>query len=312
MPEIHAFIGSDKNAGKTTALLYEYQKFRLQGKQIVLTGIGINGESIDAYDGHSKPTILAHTNTYVITNPESANLLGPLIEIVKHLLPPRYSRPLVLIKMLAPAEILIQGPNEKWEFQHLKEDVNSILPHSLILLDGSIDRQFLGHSDICDYLYYCLYSSHRIPQRNKAKSQMRSLLLPLYNRSLPPIPKGSNWCGWDVKNQLLGFSDNPAFLDPDLQILLSQRPSPLHLLWLGGALTSKLAERLCAIPKLNVILEDHTLWQNVSTGKVKIPQHIWLRQKPALKKIYLREEIAWDDVLPSGCQIQNLYREATP
>lgn len=312
MPEVHTFIGSDKNAGKTTAFIYEYHRFKAMGKQLVLSGIGINGEAVDAYDGLKKPSISVNKGDYVVTTWDHANRIGAFVEIIQHLLPPRYSRPLVLLKMLATLDVLIQGPNEKWEFQHLKEDLNLLLPDCLILLDGSIDRQFLGHNDICDYLYYALYSSNRSPQRMKAKSQIQSLMLPVFPGVVPMIPEDSNWCAWDQNHSCLGHSSHPAFMDEDLNHLLALRPCPINLIWFGGALTQKLAEKLAATKEVQVVLEDYTLWQNVSTNKVKTLKNVWLRQKPTLVKIYLREELAWEDSLPEGCLVENLYREKRP
>ncbi|MBW7875226.1 MAG: hypothetical protein H3C47_04455 [Candidatus Cloacimonetes bacterium] len=312
MPEVHTFIGSDKNAGKTTALLYEYQRFRSLGKQIVVSGIGINGEAVDAYDGLKKPCITIHKDDFVITTWDHANKISSFVEVILHLLPPRYSRPLVLLKMLATLDVLIQGPNEKWEFHHLKEDLNSLYPHSLILLDGSIDRQFLGHKDICDYLYYSLYSSNRSPQRTKARSQLQSLMLPVFTGTLPKVPQDSSWCAWDQNQNCLGYSSHPAFMDEDLNHLLALRPCPVHTIWLGGALTQKMAEKLSAIKEIHIVLEDYTLWQNISTSKVRKLGNVWLRQKPTLVKIYLREEVAWTDDLPDECPSYNLYREELP
>ena len=48
--ETLAFIGSDKNAGKTTVFNFVYQKMHAADTMVCLTSIGINGEPVDTYE----------------------------------------------------------------------------------------------------------------------------------------------------------------------------------------------------------------------------------------------------------------------
>ncbi len=65
------FIGSDKNAGKTTAFNFVYKKLQnahCQSARICMTSTGISGEAEDKFTGRNKPFVDIFKNTYFITS----------------------------------------------------------------------------------------------------------------------------------------------------------------------------------------------------------------------------------------------------
>ena len=68
--ETYCFIGSDKNAGKTTALNFIYDSLCRKDcpPPLCLTGIGINGERVDNFDGSAKPEVRLRVGSHFLTH----------------------------------------------------------------------------------------------------------------------------------------------------------------------------------------------------------------------------------------------------
>ncbi|KKS25492.1 MAG: hypothetical protein UU83_C0005G0001, partial [Candidatus Jorgensenbacteria bacterium GW2011_GWF2_41_8] len=196
-----SFIGSDKNAGKTTALNFVYQKLKkenlsLKGNRnkgnsnktnnnVVITSVGINGEEFDNYESskqykYLKPEITIYNNDLFITASYHLEQLNGHYQILHIFDRPKFNKPLVLGRMLFDSKLILEGPNEKNELLEVKKyllNIENITLNQLhfFLIDGSIDRQFLAHPQVSDYFFFSLLLCNRPQQINKAKN----LLAPL-------------------------------------------------------------------------------------------------------------------------------------
>ncbi len=162
--QTYSFIGADKNAGKTTMLNFVYDRLYKDHKRICLTSIGINGEEKDNYEGHPKPRIKIKKNSFFITQKDHLTDLPGFYQTEKIFTQPTYKDTFILGKALFDLSLVLEGPNEKREILKIKEE----LPKNLLLLiDGSIDRQFLGDPTISDAFYFAIsIDQSRLSKKN--------------------------------------------------------------------------------------------------------------------------------------------------
>ncbi|MBF0359513.1 MAG: hypothetical protein HQK49_00785 [Oligoflexia bacterium] len=365
-----AFIGSDKNAGKTTSLNFVYQKLKREAKEVkeakernfIITSVGINGEEFDNYESsdlhkYLKPDITIYRGDYFVTATEHLEKLSGQYKIIHIFDGPRFSKILILGQMLVDCKLVLEGPNEKDELLEVKNYLNLNSKkgslqhqHQFFLIDGSIDRQVLAHPKISDYFFFSLLLSNRPEQINKANN----LLVPIglvscdhciadYIRNILNNDKNGN----NTKSLLLkieyeqGKSNSIstiyrgtkiAFLDDELIkhcIKYSDTDSNSNLyLYLNSALTKSLNNILVPFKHLKIILDNFTIYQDVSACKtsllsdvldlakdlVKDKDHkILLLNQINVSALFMREEVDMDTSIIhkySGKKpVINIFRE---
>jgi hypothetical protein len=306
MMETLAFIGSDKNAGKTTVFNFVYQKMHAANTLVCLTSIGINGEPVDTYEGHPKPKITVYKHSFFITAGEHLKPHTGKYETVHLFLPPRFSKPYVLAKSILDME--------------MKGLIGKVLPSGLLLVDGSIDRQFLAHPSVCDGFYFAVLASSRKQQFRKANDFLTALALPVCPKDL----RGDieEFQTQETKSLLLGDSPGPIyhgrqipFLDETLREAVKRQKGEECVLYLNGALSKSLFSLLSPFSTLTVVLDNFTLYQNVSVdaglGRSFRPR-LFLFHPVKVKSIFLNVE--GEDhrsrlEIPPHIPVHNLYRE---
>jgi len=315
-----SFIGSDKNAGKTTVLNFVFRKLSEDPGRAVpvcLTSIGINGEEVDTYEGHPKPSIRLYKGSYFVTACEHLKELTGRYEICFSF--NDFNKLYILGKCLSDFQVVLEGPNNRQELLRLKKVVGTLLPDSRLLIDGSIDRQFLAHPDISDGFYFALLISDRKEQLQKAHDLLFSLTLPVCpeNHRLFLTTTGiedRKSILYDRENKILYHGSEMPSLDDNLKDACMKCKDSKTSLYLNGAFSKSLFSFFAPFKKLTIILDNFTLYQNISVGENLGPRfspEIFLLHPVRVNTIFLREdagETAFPG-LPQDIPIINLFRE---
>lgn len=313
-----SFIGSDKNAGKTTVFNFVHRRLHKSDKgcpAICLTSIGINGEDVDVYEGHSKPHIQVVKGTLFVTAAEHLNGLAGKY-IIQHIFSsPDFSKLFVLGRCLLDFPVVLEGPNDKQEILRIKNVLQEFLPQGHLLIDGSIDRQFLAHPQISDEIYFSVLISGRVEQRQKA----RDLLFSLSIRECSPWIKALLQRHLAAEDKTLFFDEEHRvvyrglgvpFLDEELKTVCSKFKNQKSHLYLNGALSKTLFNFLAPFRQLEVVLDNFTLYQNISVQKKSdrvFRPKLSLLNPILVKKIFLRQMAGKPLDLPANIPALNLF-----
>jgi hypothetical protein len=321
-----AFIGSDKNAGKTTVYNFIYNRLIEKGsekKPICLTSTGINGEAFDTFEGHPKPSIVIYRNSYFITTAAQLIKYKRQYEILDRLKGPNFSDHYILGRCTKDFHIVLEGPNRKDEVMRAKQIIENHMPQTCLLIDGSIDRQFLGHPDISDVFFFSILISDRKEQKNKASALLAPLCVPvsscmhknLIQTHLKKDTKSLLFC---ENHHLLFHGTQIPFLDASLKKKCEKIGKQPGLLYLNSALSKTLSGFLAGFINLKIILDNFTCFQDVSNHQISscgLSKRLYLFHPVKVLGIFLRretEKISADTLdLPDNIPVYNLY-EDTP
>lgn len=315
-----SFIGSDKNAGKTTVLNFVFRRLSEDPGQdvpVCLTSIGINGEEVDSYEGHPKPSIFLYKGSYFVTAGEHLKELTGKYEICFSF--SDFNKLYIFGKCLSDFQVVLEGPNNKQELLRLKKVVADILPDSCLLIDGSIDRQFLAHPDISDGFYFALLISDRKEQVQKAGDLLYSLSFPVCSRNHRQfLAKTGNQDTksilYDEKNQVLHHGSEIPSFDEDLKNASMKYKNTNTFLYLNGAFSKSLFTFFAPFKNLTIILDNFTLYQNISVRENLGPRfspEIFLLHSVKVNKIFLKQDTGKTAFpgLPKNIPVINLFRE---
>jgi len=311
------FIGSDKNAGKTTA--FNFIASQLDAKQqLIFSSIGMNGENSDQYEkGQIKPSIQVSQGQLCVTAYEHLRYLKAPYEILQIFSAPYFLKKYVLIKVLYQGLIVLEGPNTGGELVLLKEKLAQLYPDSYFLLDGSIDRQFIGSPEISDGIYFSLLVSARDTQLSKARDLLRPFFFKcLDDKSRQLILKNKRGTERSLlltrEGEVLHMGTISPFLDRALEMKVEQYCEQELLLYLDGALTKSLYRKWMPLSRLQIVLDRFTLYQNVNTEGddfFRGEERIHILHSIPLLGVFLKEEAVLRLPLPDNIPIFNIYRE---
>lgn len=318
----YSFIGSDKNAGKTTAFNYVYSNLYPAAarthQDICLSSIGINGERRDSYEYKNKPRIILRPGTWFLTNGDHLRAHTGKYAAHLHLGPPDYKKDYIFACSLLSFPIILEGPNTGKEITAAKKEISSILADdSIFLIDGSIDRQFLARPEISDAIYFSVLCSRRKEQQQKTAGFLNAITLPPcsdhHRRIIDQYSANSpRWLLLDEKCHEIGQGTTLVSRDPALRKLCLKQKDRKTMLYLNGALTRSLSSFLAPFKNLEIILDNFTLYLNIHTedpGKKLFRPEITLYHPVRIKKIFVREESPFDPgLLPANCPVINIFR----
>ena len=312
----YSFIGSDKNAGKTTAFNFVYQDCLKSGQTVCLTSIGINGELADSYEGHEKPSITVFRDTCFITSCEHLMELNGKYEIMHIFSRVNFGKDYLLGKALFDTELVLEGPNNGADILTIKEVVENTISDTLLLIDGSIDRQFLGAPEISDAFYFSFLITDRSTQLSKAMDLLTSIKLPVAQSKYNfPIKEHKT----NATKSLLLDSDGKIiyegrkipFMDDKLKDLIKKRREEELVIYINGALTKTFHGFLKIFKKLVIVLDNFTQYQNIHISNTNDKTYnIFILNKVIVKKIFLKEEVENELDLPENIPVQNIFRRA--
>jgi hypothetical protein len=317
----YSFIGSDKNAGKTTAFNYVYHQLYQspQPRSICLSSIGINGEDADTYEGIAKPHIELLPGSYFITNANHLADHTGKYQTLLNLGRPLFSQNYIFGKALLEMQLVLEGPNTGNEIRNAKQKIKSFLEdQAIFLIDGSIDRQFLARPEISDGFYFSVLFTKRAQQFQKSCDFLHMVsLAPCSKQIHQTISENLNE---KTKSLLLTDSNKPLYhgetmvsrdreLRSHCQALSRERGS----LYLKGALTSSLYDFLAPFAGLEVILDNFTLYHKSTTSLKQgtgFKPKIVLFHPVVIKAVFIKQETDFDlSMLPTGVIARNLFRE---
>ncbi|MDH3975654.1 MAG: hypothetical protein OEV42_15355 [Deltaproteobacteria bacterium] len=324
-----SFIGSDKNAGKTTALNYVYKKILEEspsGREICITSIGINGEDLDFFDGRVKPKITVRKGSYFITALEHLEEHDNAYDAVHLFSKARFSKDYKLGKCRYDFEAVIEGPNNKEEIMRMKGELKSLFPHVTLLLDGSADRQFLAHPHVSDAFYFALLITPGKEQLEKAMDLLLPLSFPLCRSKETSLiekekKEETRSLLFDEKGKLLYHGKEIPFLDENLKEACKKAGESKGILYLNGALSPSLFSFLAPMENFDVILDNLFLYQNVSsdsaTKEVFLPDLYLLHPIQVLNLFIRIDEGLGDDAgriinilpFPADVPLCNLFKD---
>lgn len=321
----YSFIGSDKNAGKTTAFNFVYtilMRRSVPNSTVCVTAIGINGENADAYDGQQKPFIKLFSNSLFVTSSDHLSVHTGRYEIL-HTLDAGEKR-YILGRSILDFPVVLEGPNNRNALLNLKAVLKGHCPESTLLIDGSIDRQFLAHPQISDAFYFVLLLSGREQQQHKAMQLMRPLFFPEYNaprmRDMAShITDSTKSLLFDGVGNLLYHGTSIPACDPDLAAACRRCRERASVLYLNGALSHSMYDMLSSFTELNIVLDNFTLFINThfptETGAAFRPK-LYLRYPVHVKKIFVKQEMPDTErnsfrfiTFPLTVAMHNIYRD---
>ncbi len=318
----YSFIGSDKNAGKTTAFNYVYRNLYTEGNSpsICLTSIGINGEEVDSFEGGKKPQIEILPGIFFVTKASRlTDHTGKYITL-QTFTPPLFND-YILGKALLKMDMILEGPNSGDEILVIKQSLSPLLGQdSLLLIDGSMDRQFLAQPEISDGFYFSLLFTKRAEQMQKRLDFLKML-------SLPP-------CTEEIKEQIthrleentksLLITESGKLIHRGSSIVSRDRElrtkcAPIgkgsdqrYVLYLRGAMTRSFHTFLASFRGLQVVLDNFSLFLNISTSEkrgIHFHPKISLFNPRKIKTIFISQETDIDySLLPKGVVVRNLFR----
>ncbi len=317
----YSFIGSDKNAGKTTAMNFVYRELSLTKPEeidICITSIGINGENIDTYEGKEKPIIQIRRGSYFITAGE--HLTGQAGNYVTccSFSGSDFIKTYILGKASLDFNLVVEGPNDKQGLIRLKQKLTQLLDDTICLIDGSIDRQFIGHPDVSDQLFFSLLITDRREQQQKTGDLLEALsMLPCSDKNRLDINRlkesNSKSILLSEDGSLLYHGMVIPFLDKNLKTVCHENSKNNCLLYLNGAFGKLLHQFFAPMRNLDIVLDNFTLYQNIST-KIRTRRTFYPRLSVyhviPVKNIFLKQE-NWDTQFKSLAEIptHNLFRE---
>ncbi len=297
-----AFIGSDKNAGKTTVFNYIYNALNRHRPSVCLTSIGINGEAVDYFEGHPKPEINILKDTYFITAAEHLSHVSNRIEMLRRFDPPEFSKAYLFCKSKAAFKTILEGPNTGHEIRILKDTILKLLPAAHLLIDGSADRQFLAHPSICDAFYFSILLTDKKIQMERA----HALLQPLSFSICPDTTKkqiagmlrpDTKSILFDQEDRVIYHGHTIPFMDEDLK----KACKPGTVLYLNGAFSQSLSHVISSFKDMIVILDNFTLLQDISATHLEPAAKILLFHPITVIGISIRRQTDVDmhmDALP--------------
>lgn len=315
-----SFIGSDKNAGKTTALTFFYQQLcqlRDPGS-ICLGSIGINGEDVDTYEHRKKPSIKVQKGSCFVSSVEHlANITG-WYDVLHCFDGPEFSKSYLLARALLTCDLVLEGPNERNALLKMKKEISGREDIDTILLDGSIDRQFIGTPEVSDEICFALLLSERKEQLQKARALIETLKLPLCNsewqkRIGEQREHETRSIYFGKEKTALYHSKEIPFLDDSLKQICLDQSREEGVLYLNGALTKTLYRFLSPFKNLVVILDNFTCYQNISTElsrEKRFKPRLEVLEKVPVKSLFVKQD-RWESSfrLPAEIPAINLFRD---
>ena len=316
----YSFIGSDKNAGKTTAFnaMYRQMQDDRGAGDLCITSIGINGEDRDSYEGRQKPTIEIFKESCFITNGEHLKRHTGKYQTLATFSEPEFGRTYILGRCLTNFPVVLEGPNTGREIRLIKDALARRFPDdATLLIDGSIDRQFLASPEISDGFYFAVLFSGRAPQRQKVRDFLLALSIPACSEEIArrigqQIREGTKSILLDDSGRILHRGNRMPWTDNDLLHICQSNRTSRCFLYIKGAFTSSLHEALAGYDRLTVILDNFSQYMNISTQDAKISHFkptLMLFNPVRIQALYINQETDFDPgLLPADARAINLFR----
>lgn len=138
-----SIVGLEKNTGKTECLNYVLRRLKDTDKQIALTSIGIDGETVDQVKNTHKPEIELQEGTIFLTS-ETHYREKLLVSEIMDLSQQHTSLGrLITARAMSTGKVLISGPADTVWLKSIIKDMASLNVDTTIV-DGALSRLSLG------------------------------------------------------------------------------------------------------------------------------------------------------------------------
>lgn len=254
-----AFVGMEKNCGKTEAMNYFLKKAVAYDRKIAVTSIGVDGERIDQVTSTSKPEIELFKGDMFLTCElyyKNRRLVSEIIDISQETT--ALGR-LVTAKVLESGKVMLAGPADtaalKREIKKLKN-----IGCDLVVVDGALSRLSIASPTITDALVLSTGAvvSHRIEDIvEKSAYQVELIRLPKYDS---PFLEQMNSCPRGVysicDNGLINSGIDSVFTIKDSKGKLLENGTNLFF---AGVISDAIIEYLTIQPSvkdIEVVVRD--------------------------------------------------------
>ncbi len=148
-----AFVGIDKNSGKTEAMNYFLQRASLSNKTLAVTSIGIDGEQKDQVTQTEKPEITLCNGTYFLTCEAFYKMRKLHSEIYDVSHESTALGRLVTAKVLDSGKIMLAGPADTIS---LKKHISRLQGYDVdtVVVDGALSRVTIASPTITESLVF--------------------------------------------------------------------------------------------------------------------------------------------------------------
>lgn len=213
--------GNRKNAGKTILLNYLLGEVRRFGSPAFLS-IGIDGESIDAVFGTSKPQVKTQPGDWVVTSIGEFEKSDGLFELEEIFESRTVLGALAMGRTRRAGSIVLVGPETNDQLVTIIETLYRETQARTVLVDGAANRitQVAVHLD-AGFLYVITVDSRTLPA---AVRQLENLCLlssfPVANRAI--LDRGTIIEGAVTRSKLQPFlsDDNPLIIEDFTKVFL--------------------------------------------------------------------------------------------
>lgn len=130
-------VGSGKNAGKTTLMLWLLGQCRCAGLKVGVISTGIDGEGRDTISGHFKPEIRLCPGDFVVTGEEALRLSSARFEILRHF--DSSVGDCCLAKTVREGKVELNQPGSRCQMIECVEAMRDEC--DLVFVDGAFGRQ---------------------------------------------------------------------------------------------------------------------------------------------------------------------------
>ena len=138
-----SIVGLEKNTGKTECLNYVLRRLKDTDKQIALTSIGIDGETVDQVKNTHKPEIELQEGTIFLTSETHYREKLLVSEIMDVSQQHTSLGRLITARAMSTGKVLISGPADTVWLKSIIKDMASLNVDTTIV-DGALSRLSLG------------------------------------------------------------------------------------------------------------------------------------------------------------------------
>ncbi|MCJ8346278.1 hypothetical protein MJH12_12105, partial [bacterium] len=251
--------------------------------------IGINGEAIDEYENHAKPQIFVKKGQLFVTKHKRLLSSQGRFKTLQIFNQPQFKSTYVLVEALIDSYHILEGPNDKQDVLSLKSLLSKNYSSFTLLIDGSIDRQFLCDPAVSDEIYFSLLISDRKIQRNKAKQFLLVHSFACNQWDKKYFDHSYKTILFDKDKHVLYQSTLSANFDKGLINEIQEKKGQELYLFLNCALSQKFLKQIRRL-KLNIILQNPSLLVSNLSLELLSDYKIELLQKTIIKKVFLKED----------------------
>ncbi|MDR1112197.1 MAG: hypothetical protein LBL18_00320 [Bacteroidales bacterium] len=144
-----SIVGMEKNTGKTECLNYLITQLNKLGKSLLISSIGIDGESYDRVTQTSKPEITLQSGNIFVTSEHFYRIKSLTAEILDVSESSTATGRLITAKTLLAGKVIIAGPVDT---THMKQFINKMSQWNadIMLIDGALSRKSLGAPSVTE------------------------------------------------------------------------------------------------------------------------------------------------------------------